>query len=248
MAPHLLQRIENPLNAVLLHGEKKAATELLPGGPRIEQRRRSMREEPCAHHVVRLQHPLLVPPPHRNRNPHDEVLRPLDNPPVDVHQVRPRQSLEPKVVVTKVPGVVNSPLPNVHAPPSVPEVPLGNERARPTSLGVNVPSAELNALRKGPGGHLVHVAHRDSSGEDGEVRVGSGVVGAGLGGEVVELAPRQVEEGGRTEDILLSSSSEHLVHQAPGTALAMPAKARVWVLRALMKRWEGRLWMRAVVV
>ena len=103
----LLQRVENSVNAVALHGNQVAAAQLRPRCARVEQRGRGVREVLLRHQVVRGAHLVQIRPvyPHRYTQPH--VLRPFHRCAVCAHQVRTLQRLEPEVVYEKVTRHVN---------------------------------------------------------------------------------------------------------------------------------------------
>lgn len=88
---HLLERVVDPVDAVLLHGEQEARRHLRLGGPGVEERGGGVGEEPLRHEVVRLDDLVDVPLVDAHRHAHDHVLRPLHHLTVGLEEVRPTE-------------------------------------------------------------------------------------------------------------------------------------------------------------
>lgn len=85
----LLERVVDPGDAVLLHGEQEAARHLRLGGAGVEEGGRGVGEEPLGHEVVRLDNLVDVLLVDAHRHAHDHVLRPLHHLAVGLQQVGP---------------------------------------------------------------------------------------------------------------------------------------------------------------
>ena len=89
----LLERVVDPLDAVVLHRQQEAARELGARRARVEQRRRRVREHALRHEVVRLDRGGQVALVDADRDAHEHVLRSLDDLAVDAEQVGPLEGL-----------------------------------------------------------------------------------------------------------------------------------------------------------
>ena len=80
----LLKRVEDALDAVITHGEEKAAGELRPRRAGVEQRRRGVDEPLLGHEVVGFDGAVDVGAVDAHGHAHQHVLRPLHRLAVDL--------------------------------------------------------------------------------------------------------------------------------------------------------------------
>ena len=119
---------------------------------------------------------------------HDHVLGALGNLAVDLEEVGFLQGLEAKVIVLEVAVMDDGGVEAVLVGHDDLVVPIRNERSLLSSLGVHVVVENFNVVREPLMGHLVQVGHRNTSGENREVRVLGGIVGSSLGGKLIKLS------------------------------------------------------------
>ena len=101
----LLQRVIDPVDAVVAHGQQEATGHLWLGGSRIEKRGRCVREILFGHQIIGLQCRLNVFFVDAQRYAHQHLLRTLNDLAVGAQQVGAFEGLESKVVVAEVPVI-----------------------------------------------------------------------------------------------------------------------------------------------
>ena len=182
----LLQRLVDPFDAVLLDCEQEAGRHLVVGSAGVEQGGRGVGEPSLAHQLVSPQRAGQVPGVDAASDPHEHVLRPLHDVACDFEQVAALEGLEAEEIVGEVPREVDGLLQGFL---------VGSDE------GVDLVADEggwtagyvLQLVQIGHDreevlfGHLVQVGHHDAGSQLGVVRVDDVHVGAGLGGQVVEV-------------------------------------------------------------
>ncbi len=183
----LLERVEDTLDAVLAHGEQKAARQLRVARARIEQSGRGVDEPLLAHQVVGLDGAVDVGAVDAHADSHEQVLRPLHRPPVHLEQVGLLEGLEAEVVVVEVAVVDDRRVEAVRVgldnlAQLLRHEWLGAARARIDRI-VQV----LDHVAEDLLGLLVQVGDGDARRQNGVVRMLGGHGGGRLGSQVVQL-------------------------------------------------------------
>lgn len=102
-----LQGVVDALNAIFLHINQEARSQLRLGSAGVEQSRRGMCEVLLRHQVIGLDGLLDILAMDSHGNSHQQMLRTLRNLPINAEEVRPLQSLEAEEVVVEVTVVHN---------------------------------------------------------------------------------------------------------------------------------------------
>mmetsp|Transcript_49580 Transcript_49580/g.137713 ORF Transcript_49580/g.137713 Transcript_49580/m.137713 type:complete len:323 (-) Transcript_49580:26-994(-) len=222
----LLQGVVDAIDAVRLHCQQEAGRHLRRWSARVEQCWRRMRERPARHQVVGLHCRLQVSCMDADRNPHQHVLRPLHDLPMDSQQVRLLQGLEAEVVVVEIPLVVQRRVDGLGvARDELPDI-LGDQRRCPALLVVVV-AQDAASLHETVRCGLVQVRNSDARGQDREVRMLLRHVRASLRGQDVDLRSRDARV--QALDHLLRHG--HRVHEA----LIQPDAERLYALRDVVE-------------
>ena len=109
----LFQRVVNPVQGIVLHGQQETRRHLRHGCARVEQRRCGVGEITLAHQIVGLERLLDVGVVDSNGHAHQHVLRALCDFSVEFQEVRALEGLEPKVIVVVISLVVDVVVQNI---------------------------------------------------------------------------------------------------------------------------------------
>ena len=175
---------------VLLHGEEEARGHLRARRPRVEHRRRRVREVLLRHERVRLDRRVDVVLVDAERHAHQHVLRPLGDLAVHAQQVRLLERLEAEVVVLEVAVVHDRRVEAVAVLGDDLVHVVRHERRVLPGARVLVLVERVHHGGEALVGHLVQVGDGDARGEPRVVGVLRRQVRGGLGGKVVERGRR----------------------------------------------------------